>query len=71
MAHKTKESKGEKKHPAISLPSCPTRGAAFFPTKPRIPSTNPGLDNKVNSPELLLSRLKFLLLLYLFFFLDY
>jgi hypothetical protein len=43
--HKTKESekkkkKKEKNPPAISTPSCPRRGAAPFPTKPRIPSTN-------------------------------
>jgi hypothetical protein len=75
MAHKTKGSGGKKEtnSPAVSTLSCLTRGAASssFPTKPEDQAPIPGLDAKGISPELLPSRLNFLLLLYLFFSLYY
>jgi hypothetical protein len=63
-AHETKEGgkkKERKNPPAVSTPSCLTRGAAPFLTKPKAPI--PGLDVKRITAELLPSRLNFLLLL--------
>jgi hypothetical protein len=37
-----------RKSPAMSTPSCPMRGAAPFPTKPRIPSANTRIGHQRN-----------------------
>jgi hypothetical protein len=54
MAHKTKEIGQKRKNPiAISTPSCPTRRAEPFPTKPRIPSANTRIGCQWNKSRIL------------------
>jgi hypothetical protein len=70
MAHKTMESRKKEKKPktpAISTISCLTRGAAPFLRSPEYQVPKPGLDNKGKSPEVLLSRLNFFVVVPAFF----
>jgi hypothetical protein len=58
MTYETKESRKKKKKekektPDISIPSCPTRGEAPFPTKPRIPSVNNRIGHGRSNSRLL------------------
>jgi hypothetical protein len=68
MAQKTKErGKKEKKPPAVSTSSCLTRGAAPFPTKPRIPSTNTRIGCQRNKSRTFIEQTKLFVVAYLFF----
>jgi hypothetical protein len=71
--HKSKESGGRKRKTplTISTPSCPTRGTAPFPTKPRIPTANTRIECQKNKPQTFIEQTEHFAVAVLFFFFLY